>query len=154
MLKIVVGLGVAAFVAVSPPSRAGQPACIPVCARKLTPPKLTDGLASWYGAESQGNPTANGETFNMDAMTAAHPNLPLGTKIKVTNLKNHRSLILRVNDRGPFIPGRLLDVSRAAARRLGFMRSGKAWVRIEVLRRRRDLPYRLACPGACLYAMN
>ncbi len=154
MLKVVVGLGVAAFVAISPPSRAGQHTFVPICARKLGPTGLSDGLASWYGEESQGSLTASGETFNMDAMTAAHPNLPLGTKIKVTNLRNHRSLVLRINDRGPFIPGRLLDVSRAAANRLGFMKSGKAWVHIEVLRRPRDSRYRLACPGACLYAMN
>ncbi|MGH9326656.1 MAG: septal ring lytic transglycosylase RlpA family protein [Terriglobia bacterium] len=153
MLKIVVGLGIAAFVAVSPPSQAGLPTWVPICARKLMPRNSTDGLASWYGMENQGNATASGEAFNVDAMTAAHPDLPMGTKIKVTNLSNLRSLVLRVNDRGPFIPGRLLDVSRAAASRLGFMRRGKAEVRIEVLRRSGDLPYRLACPGACLYAM-
>ena len=90
------------------------------------------GLASWYGAESRGT-TASGEIYNMRDLTAAHRSLPLGSKIKVTNLRNHRSLILRVNDRGPNILGRLLDVSKAAAEYLGFMRSGTTTVKVALV---------------------
>lgn len=153
MLKFVIGIGVAAFVAMSPPSQAGQPTYLPLSTRVIQT-KAKDGVASWYGKECQGNPTASGESYNMYALTAAHPNLPLGTKIKVTNLRNHRSLILRINDRGPYVPGRFLDVSQAAARRLGFMRSGKAPVRIEVLRQRKICGDHLVCPGARLFALN
>ena len=69
----------------------------------------------------------------MNGFTAAHPSLPLGSRIKVTNLKNHRSLVLRVNDRGPHMPGRFLDVSKAAAQRLGFLGSGTAKVRLRTI---------------------
>ena len=91
------------------------------------------GVASWYGAECAMNFTSNGERYNFDALTAAHPTLPFGTKIKVTNLRNHQTVVLRVNDRGPFVRGRILDVSEAAAQRLGFKLSGLARVRIEVV---------------------
>jgi rare lipoprotein A len=91
------------------------------------------GLASWYGEECQGNPTASGEVFDMNGFTAAHRSLPLGTKLKVTNLRNNRSLVVTVNDRGPFVAHRILDVSKAAAYRLGFMASGLAVVRAEVI---------------------
>lgn len=136
----------------SPPSRAGQPAYLPFS--EPAAPKCSDGIASWYGAERQGNPTSSGEAFNMNAMTAAHPDLPLGTRIKVTNLHNNRSLVLRINDRGPFVPGRLLDVSRAAARRLGFFRTGKARVHIEVLRRPSIFLHHLECHGTRKFAMK
>ena len=91
------------------------------------------GVASWYGPGYQGRTTANGEKFNMNAMTAAHKKLPFGTRVRVTNLANGRKLILKVNDRGPFIAGRILDVSRRAARDLGFLEAGLAELRIEVL---------------------
>jgi len=91
------------------------------------------GTASVYSEELDGNPTANGEIYDMNGLTAAHRTLPLGTKVKVTNLRNKRSLVLRINDRGPFIPGRILDVSMAAARRLGFGDAGLALVRVRVL---------------------
>ena len=81
----------------------------------------------------EGSETASGETFDQEGLTAAHPKLPLGTRIKVTNLRNLRSTILRVNDRGPNVRGRLLDVSLAAAQRLGFEATGAARVRIKVL---------------------
>jgi rare lipoprotein A len=97
------------------------------------PPPYEVGVASWYGEECQGNLTASGEIYDMNGLTAAHNQLPLGTWIKVTNLKNNRSLILRINDRGPGIPGRLLDVSLEAARRLGFVSAGLTHVQIEVL---------------------
>lgn len=91
------------------------------------------GVASWYGPEFQGLPTASGQPFNMEAMTCAHRDLPLGTEIRVTNLLNARSLDLRVNDRGPVPRTRVLDVSMGAAKRLGFLRAGLTPVRIQVL---------------------
>lgn len=98
------------------------------------------GVASWYGSEFQGRPTASGVPFDMHAMTCAHRHLPLGTRIKVTNMANFRSLVLKVNDRGPFVVSRILDVSRGAAKRLGFLRAGLAPVRIQILS---PLPHRL-----------
>lgn len=91
------------------------------------------GMASWYGPGFHGRPTASGEVFDMDAMTAAHPTLPLGTRIEVTVLATGRRTRVRVNDRGPFVDDRVLDVSRAAARRLGFLQNGTAQVRIRVV---------------------
>lgn len=95
--------------------------------------KLQVGVASWYGEECAGNPTASGEIFDMNGLTAAHRVLPLGTRIRVTNLRNNKSVVLRVNDRGPGVPGRLLDVSVEAARRLGFKGMGLTQVQIEVV---------------------
>ena len=92
-----------------------------------------EGLASWYGPEFHNKPTANGERFNMYAMTAAHRTLPLGTLVRVTNLRNHRVVIVRINDRGPFIKGRIIDLSYGAAKALGFTREGLVPVRIEAI---------------------
>ena len=91
------------------------------------------GYASWYGGLFHGRRTASGEVYDMYKFTAAHPNLPLGTKAKVTNLKNDRSVVVDINDRGPFIKGRIVDLSMAAARWIGMIESGIARVRIEVL---------------------
>ncbi len=91
------------------------------------------GTASWYGQPYHGRKTASGQIYNMNAATAAHPTLPLGTQVRVTNLANHRSIVLTVNDRGPFAKGRIIDVSRRAAQRLGFRRAGTARVRVEVI---------------------
>lgn len=91
------------------------------------------GMASWYGPGFDGRPTASGEIFDMDAMTAAHRTLPLGTRIEITVLATGRRTEVRVNDRGPFVDDRMLDVSRAAARRLGFLQDGTARVRIRVV---------------------
>ena len=87
------------------------------------------GIASWYGNES-GNRTANGERFNPNALTAAHRHLPFGTKVKVTNLKNHKSIIVRINDRGPFVRGRIIDLSKHAAKMIGM--SGTQMVSLEL----------------------
>jgi rare lipoprotein A len=101
---------------------------------RIVPTVRTEvGLATWYGAESSGK-TATGEYYDMNGLTAAHRTLPLNSRIKVTNLRNGRSLTLRVNDRGPNVDGRLLDVSEAAAERLGFVNSGKVPVRVTVVR--------------------
>jgi rare lipoprotein A len=89
------------------------------------------GIASWYGHDFHGKLTANGEQYNMDALTAAHRTLPLPTIVRVTNLENGKSLRLRVNDRGPYARGRIIDVSRRASELLGFQRNGTARVRVE-----------------------
>lgn len=91
------------------------------------------GMASWYGPGFHGNRTANGETYNQYALTAAHRSLPFGTKVRVTNTSTGRSVVVRINDRGPYIGGRVLDLSAGAARVLGMMGSGVAPVRVEVL---------------------
>jgi rare lipoprotein A len=91
------------------------------------------GLASWYGAREHGRPTANGDIYDQNALTAAHPTLQLPCLAEVTNLSNGRTVRLRINDRGPFVGGRILDVSRAAARALGFEAAGIALVRVRVL---------------------
>lgn len=93
---------------------------------------LVKGWASWYGPGFQGNSTASGEPFNQYAMTAAHRTLPFGTKVRVTNLDNGRSVVVRINDRGPFSSGRVLDLSRQAAQVIGVVNSGVAPVRIDV----------------------
>ncbi len=93
-----------------------------------------DGEASFYGHELAGNRTASGERFNPRALTAAHRTLPLGSKLKVTNKANGRSVVVRINDRGPFHGRRVLDVSLAAAHEIGMYRAGKATVRMELLR--------------------
>lgn len=94
---------------------------------------IQEGTVSWYGAQFHKRPTASGELFNANAMTMAHPTLPFGTKVKVTNLRNGRSVVVRVNDRGPFIGHRIADLSRAAAQTLGMMQRGIAHARIEIL---------------------
>ncbi len=91
------------------------------------------GTASWYGSAHQGGTTSSGERFDQREFTAAHRTLPLGTRARVTNVANGRSVIVRINDRGPFVRGRVLDVSYGAARALGIVRCGTARVRIEVL---------------------
>jgi len=90
------------------------------------------GLASWYGKQFHGKKTANGEVFNMNALTAAHKTLPMPSFVKVTNLSNGRSLVLRVNDRGPFVDDRIIDVSRRAAQILGFENKGVTRVRVQI----------------------
>lgn len=94
---------------------------------------------SYYGAELAGRKTASGERFNPGAMTAAHRSLPFGTKLKLTNLQNGRSVVVRVNDRGPFVRGRMLDVSRGAASALGFVGQGTARLRVEPMTARANL---------------
>jgi rare lipoprotein A len=91
------------------------------------------GIASWYGNEFDGRPTANGETFDEDRISAAHKTLPLPSIVRVTNLENDRSLVLRVNDRGPFVAGRIIDLSRRAAEKLGMLKNGTARVRVEIM---------------------
>lgn len=91
------------------------------------------GMASWYGRQFHGRRTASGQIYNMNALTAAHTTLPFGTQVRVTNLTNRKSVLLTVNDRGPFAKGRIIDVSRRAADGLGFRQAGTARVRVEVI---------------------
>lgn len=104
--------------------------------------KVQEGISSWYGKEFDGRPTANGETYDMHGLSAAHRTLPLGTTIRVTNLDNGREVVLKVNDRGPFVAGRILDCSYGAAKALGFAGAGLAHVRIEVLKAGEEKPRR------------
>lgn len=94
---------------------------------------VQEGVVSWYGAQFHDRPTASGERFDSGAMTMAHPNLPFGTMVRVTNLRNGRSVVVRVNDRGPFVGKRIADLSQAAASEIGMMKRGVARARIEVL---------------------
>jgi len=134
MRIVVMGCAVTALVALSVRSEARVPArYAPAGLVRVVPLVRTEiGIASWYGAESEGV-TASGELYDLNKLTAAHRKLPLNSKIRVTNLHNGRSVTLRVNDRGPNVAGRLLDVSRAAAERLGFIGSGKVPVRVTVV---------------------
>lgn len=91
------------------------------------------GIASWYGPNFHGKKTANGETYNQNDLTAAHRTLPMPSAVRVTNLENGRSIVLRINDRGPFARGRIIDVSRRGAQLLAFERNGTAKVRVDIL---------------------
>ncbi|HEX5060589.1 MAG TPA: septal ring lytic transglycosylase RlpA family protein [Kofleriaceae bacterium] len=96
---------------------------------------VQSGLGTWYGSEQHGGPTASGERFNKNAMTAAHRSLPMGTRVRVTNERNGRSVIVRINDRGPYgSKRRIIDVSEAAARQLGMIDAGVVPVRVEVVK--------------------
>jgi rare lipoprotein A len=94
-----------------------------------------EGIASWYGPEFDGRPTASGEIFNSSFLTAAHPTLPYGTMLRVTNRHNNKQVMVRVNDRGPFVSARIIDVSRAAAEQLDMISTGTAPVLVESVER-------------------
>lgn len=121
-----VGAGLAAAVVASGCSLFRAPA----------PPPIEDGvqvgMASWYGPGFHGRRTASGEIYDQDALTAAHPSLPFGTRVRVTNLDNGRAVDVRITDRGPFAGGRIIDLSRAAARVIGLIGPGVGRVRVEV----------------------
>lgn len=105
-------------------------ACAPGFSRV---PNATEGVASWYGPGFEGNLTANGEIFDTSRLTAAHQTLPFDTLVRVTNLENGLAVVVRINDRGPFVDGRIIDLSKAAAERLDMVGSGTAHVRLELL---------------------
>jgi rare lipoprotein A len=113
--------------AATPPAAEARPV------RPDADPRTQAGRASWYGAQHQGRRTASGESFDMYQLTAAHPTLPLGTRVLVTNLRNGRSVEVRVNDRGPVVDGRIIDLSYAAARELDAVSDGVIPVRLRVL---------------------
>ena len=98
------------------------------------------GIASWYGTKFHGRRTSSGETYDMYAMTAAHKNLPLPTYVRVTNLENGKQAVVKVNDRGPFVAGRIIDLSYSAATKLDIVRAGTAQVQIEAITPGQDVP--------------
>lgn len=107
----------------------------PVAFPSMASPAVTEvGLASWYGREHHGRRTASGEPFDMEAFTAAHRSLPFGTWVRVTHLATGRAVTVRINDRGPWVGGRVIDLSRRAAHALGILADGVARVRLEVMR--------------------
>src|SRR5512146_458830 len=113
------GCAVAALVLLSARSEARPPELKVLKSSSAVASRAQFGVASWYGSEFQGLPTASGQPFNMEGMTCAHKDLPLGTRVRVTNLLNGRKAELEVTDRGPYVGKRVLDVSMAAAKRLG-----------------------------------
>jgi rare lipoprotein A len=121
-----------------PPSEPGYPKPYKVLGKWYQPLPHSEGfqqrgIASWYGREFHGKKTSNGEIYNMYAMTAAHKTLPLGTHVRVNNLENNRSAVVRINDRGPFVRGRIIDLSYAAADDIGIVDSGTARVEVVAL---------------------
>jgi rare lipoprotein A len=98
------------------------------------PVQVETGIASWYGAPYHNRRGSNGEVYDMNAMTAAHRTLPLGSIVRVTNLESNKSAVVRITDRGPFIEGRIIDLSQAAAKQIGLVRKGTGRVRVEVLK--------------------
>ncbi|MBM3163705.1 MAG: septal ring lytic transglycosylase RlpA family protein [Chlorobi bacterium] len=102
---------------------------------------VSEGKASYYSNQFHGRRTANGERFNMNDLTAAHRSLPFGTLVRVTNLRNGRDVIVRINDRGPFIKGRVIDLSAEAAKAIGLLQSGTAQVRVEAIDKNASVAY-------------
>ena len=113
----------------NPAGSAGAQARGPTAAATL----IETGIASYYGAKYHGKLTASGEVFNMNDLTAAHPRLAFGTRVKVTDLENNRVVFVRVNDRGPFVKGRVIDLSQAAATALQMEKRGLVQVKLEVV---------------------
>lgn len=112
------------------PSVRPKPAPRPAAKAPAEAQPLARGLASYYAKRHQGRRTASGERLNTNDLTGAHPNLPFGSKVRVTNLANDRSVVVRINDRGPFGGKRVIDVSRKAAEQLGMLRAGTAQVQL------------------------
>lgn len=102
-------------------------------AESSVPLPAEEGSASYYGAELAGNPTASGERFDPDKLTAAHRTLPLGSRVRVTNVRTGAAVVVRINDRGPFHGQRIIDLSREAARQIGLLRRGTGRVRVELI---------------------
>jgi len=130
--KLALSLAVSAIVVAAFPA-AGQTPVPAASATIARAGEVQEGLAAFYATRLNGRRTASGEPYDHNAMTAAHRTLPFGTRLRVTNPRNDRSVEVRVNDRGPTQPNRIVDLSRAAATRLGMLRAGNVPVRIEVL---------------------
>ncbi len=118
-------------VQLTPP--APRPPALAAATRHSRRSGFVRGIASWYSDLFEGRQTASGEVFSQKALTACHPTLPFGTLVRVINLRNHRSVVVRINDRGDLNPGRVIDLSSAAAGRLGMLRAGLAMVRLEIV---------------------
>jgi rare lipoprotein A len=144
MRKLIMGCAVAALVALSPRTEARPPGAVSVIYPITVAPRQVTGIASWYGPDFQGNRTANGEVYDMNGLTAAHRLLPIGTRVKVTNLLNQKSVTVRINDRGPAIRGRLIDISKGAARMIGLLGAGIGPVQLEIVSS--PVPSRLSTP--------
>ncbi len=134
-LMLIIGLGAAQrpnnSEASTAPSRAAQ--IKPEIQKGRKPKPYQVGTASWYGEDFDGKPTASGEDYDMYDMTAAHPTLPLGSYVRVTNLHNGRAVVVKVNDRGPIVEGRIIDLSYGAAQALQFQKRGLQRVRLDVV---------------------
>jgi len=146
MRKLVIGCAMVGLIALSPKSEARPPAYVgpmPVVHPSLAP-KGEIGMASWYGIERQGKPTASGELFDSKRLTAAHRKLPFGTTVRVTNLRNLETTLLKINDRGPGVSSRVIDVSWAAAKELGFLEAGLARVEVDVI----------SFPNSCVHPIS
>ena len=128
-IALCVGSLAQAQTAASAPAAAAPVAAVPAAASA----DASEGKVAYYGRKFAGRKTASGERFNPGALTMAHKSLPFGTRVKVTNLKNKRSVVVRVNDRGPTTPDRIGDVSSAAARKLGMLRSGVVSAKLETV---------------------
>ena len=134
-LALVVSLGAAQ----GPNNSGATPAPVnkaqkaPEVRKQAKPKPYQVGTASWYGEYFVGRPTASGEPYDMYDMTAAHLTIPLGTYVRVTNLRNGRAVIVRVNDRGPIVPGRIIDLSYGAATALGYEKQGLQRVRLDIV---------------------
>jgi rare lipoprotein A len=113
-------------------SQAQQVVTAPAPAAAPAGNHVMEGVAAWYGHKFAGRRTASGKRFNPNALTAAHPTLPFGTRVNVINTRNNRGVVVTINDRGPTSPKRMLDVSVAAARKLGFVRAGLTDVKLEI----------------------
>ena len=138
-----------------PQSRSGNPASYVVLGKRyhVMPSSsgyVEKGVASWYGTKFHGRRTSSGETYNMYALSAAHTRLPLPSYVRVTNLENGRRLVVRVNDRGPFHGNRIIDLSYAAALKLGIVKKGTAWVEVRALQPGQTMPgtRKVAAPAA------
>lgn len=133
MRKLIMGCAMAGVMVMSPLSEASPGVLRGPQFAKLHLPMVQVGMASWYGIERHGQPTASGELFDESKLTGAHRRLPFGTRVRVTNLKNRRSTVLTINDRGPGPINRIIDVSAAAAKKLGFVNAGLVRVEVYVL---------------------
>jgi len=133
----VASLGAAQGPNISGALQRSSPTEIPIASTEAHPSKKAPyqvGTASWYGEQFDGKETASGQAFDMYDLTAAHPTLPLGTYVKVTNLRNRKAVVVRINDRGPVVDGRIIDLSYGAAEALGFEHRGLQKVRIDVVK--------------------
>ncbi|HVK88178.1 MAG TPA: septal ring lytic transglycosylase RlpA family protein [Kofleriaceae bacterium] len=133
MRALILVLLVAACTPSKPPTTKPKPRPTKVKRTAAAIGTVQEGLGTWYGGKHHGGPTASGERFDKNAMTCAHRTLPMGTRVRVTNKRNGKSVVLRINDRGPYGKGRIIDVSEAAARRLDMIDAGVVPVHVEVV---------------------